>query len=174
MRRLLLPALAALALQAAGPAHAQRGGGDPEREPAEAEVRLPAYPKAGGLIEFAVSGVPRFRFFIDPASLALDTGSEVRYTLVARSPSGYDNVSYEGMRCGVNTFRVYAHGNDGRWAARPPERRDMESRSVQRWHYELHLNYFCPLGSAILSVEEGLDALRSRGHPAVRSTERAQ
>jgi len=168
-----LCSLAALAVQAAGPAGAQRRDQEPEQERPETEVRLPAYPKADGLIEFQVGGAGRFRFFIDPASLALESGGEVRYTLVARSPAGLDNVSYEGMRCRTNAYRVYAYGNDGRWSARRTDRRDIEPRSAQRWHGELQQFYFCPLNSAILSVDEGLDALRRRGHPAVRSTERA-
>jgi hypothetical protein len=174
LRRLLLCALAALAAQAAGPAGAQRRDEEPAQEALQAEVRLPAYPKADGLIEFQVSGAGSFRFFVDPASLTLESGGEVRYTLVARSPAGLDNVSYEGTRCGVGAIRVYARGNDGRWDARQSERRDVEPRSVQRWHFELRRSYFCPLGSVIVSVQEGLDALRRGGHPALRSTERAQ
>jgi len=162
-------------MQAAGPAGAQRRDEAPDQEPSEAEVRLPAYPRADGLIEFQPSGGARFRFFIDPASLALESGGEVRYTLVARSPAGLDNVSYEGMRCAAGAYKVYAHGNDGRWAAgRQSGWRRIEPRTVQRWHNELHSNYFCPLGAPVLSAGEALDALRGGGHPAaLRSTERA-
>jgi hypothetical protein len=174
LRRLLLCALAALAVQAAGPAGAQRRDEEPEQVRPEAEVRLPAYPKADGLIEFSVSGAVSFRFFIDPASVSLEPGGEVRYTLVGRSPSGVDNVSYEGIRCAAGAYRVYAHGNDGRWAAsRQSDWRRIEPRTVQRWHNELHSNYFCPPGAAVLSAGEALDALRGGGHPALRSTGRA-
>jgi hypothetical protein len=91
----------------------------------------------------------------------------VRYTLVARSPSGVSNVSFEGIRCSTNSYRVYALGNDGAWSAKESDWRPIEPRSVQRWHLELRSNYFCPGNVAIYSVAEGLNALRRGGHPAV-------
>jgi hypothetical protein len=187
LKRLLLPALAALAVLAAGTAGAQLGSHpgdrkgdfssnrDEDRNWRDIEVKLPAYPKADGLISFSVSDVPNFRFFIDAASISVESGGEVRYTLVARSPSGVDNVSYESVRCNPAGFRAYAQGYDGRWVLRPSERRDIEPRAVQRWHFDLHRYYFCPSGSgAILSVAEGLEALRNGGHPSIRSTQRAR
>ena len=132
----------------------------------EGDVKLPAYPKAEGMIEFFVSGATSFRFFIDPESVAPGPDSVVRYTLIARSPSGVSNVSYEGIRCDTNSFRVYALGNDGRWSARESEWRAIEPRSVQRWHLELRTQYFCPGRIAIHTAAEGVDALRRGGHPA--------
>jgi len=175
LRRLLLCALAVLAVQAAGGAGAQRMDAGQEAGRQEPEVALPAYPAADGLIEFAVGGAVSFRFFVDPASIALEPGGVVRYTLVARSPSGIVNVTHEGMRCIAGEYRVYAYGNDGRWSARPSDWRRIEPRTAQRWHNELHSNYFCPLAAAVLSVDEAVRALRRGGHPAaMRATERAQ
>jgi hypothetical protein len=171
LRWLLLPALAALAVQAAGQANVRKSDWELEQERRdwqESEVRLPAYPRTDGLIELYVSGATSFRFFIDPASLLLESGGVVRYTLVARSPSGVTNVSYEGIRCANGSYRVFALGNDGRWAARQSEWRQIEPRSVQRWHNELHSRYFCPSSGAIQSAEEGIDALRRGGHPGIR------
>ncbi len=138
-----------------------------KRDWKESEVRLPAYPRTEDLIEFFVSGATSFRFYIDPASLAPGPDGVIRYTLVARSPSGYANVSYEGIRCAANAYRIYALGNDGRWTPRETEWREIEPRSVQRWHLELRARYFCPVRMPIHTVAEGLDALRRGGHPAV-------
>jgi hypothetical protein len=91
----------------------------------------------------------------------------VRYTLVARSPGGVDNVSYEGMRCTTNSYRVYATGNDGRWTRKETEWREMEPKYINRWHLELRTNFFCPVRLPINSTAEGLDALRRGGHPSV-------
>ena len=164
-----MPALAAIAVQAAAQANVHRSDWELEherREWKEGEVKLPAYPKAEGLIEFFVSGASSFRFFIDPASVAPGPDGVVRYTLIARSPSGVSNVSYEGIRCNTNSFRVYALGNDGRWSVRESEWRDIEPRSVQRWHLELRTQYFCPGRVPIHTAAEGVDALRRGGHPA--------
>lgn len=143
-----------------------------EKEFREAQVKPPAYPKARGegLIPFFVSGASSFRFFIDPASLSVGADRVVRYTLVAISPSGYENVSYEGIRCtsGSSSSKVFAVGSDGHWKpASDSEWREITPRAVQRWHNELRGRYFCPAYVTIFSAEEGLDALRRGGHPSV-------
>jgi len=133
----------------------------------EAEARLPPYPGGEGLIEFFVSGASSFRFFIDPASLSVGADGVVRYTLVARSPSGVANISHEGIRCAAKAYKVFAFGNDGRWTAGGSDWREIEPKSVQRWHNELYGRYFCTNQLMIYSVAEGLDALHRGGHPSL-------
>ena len=137
----------------------------------EPEVALPA-PPSGGLIEFPVSTGTSFRFFIDPASLSVGADGTVRYVLVARSPAGVDNVSYEGIRCGVpGMVRVYAHGHSGRWTRNAASQwKEIEAKSIQRWHSVLRSAYFCPTRYPIQSAAEGIDALRRGGHPEVANT----
>jgi hypothetical protein len=136
------------------------------REWREGEVRLPAYPKRDDLIEFQVSAASDFRFFVDSASLSVGRDGVVRYTLVARSPTGAENVSHEGIRCHAGTYRIYAFGRgDGRWSERATDWRAIEPKSVQRWHNALWREYFCPQRVPIADAAEGLDALRRGGHP---------
>ena len=175
MRRLLPLLLAA----AAAPAAAQNTNQLPEpkgpvsdwereqreRNWQEREVKLPPPPKAESLIEFFPSATSSFRFFVDAASLSVSGDGVVRYTLVARSASGYENVSYEGIRCASNSFKIYAYANEAAWSRTQTEWRSIEPKSVQRWHNELRSRYFCPLRLPILSVAEGVDALRRGGHP---------
>jgi hypothetical protein len=141
------------------------------REFKDQEVTLPPPPRSG-LVEFFVSSASSFKFFIDPQSLSVGADGVVRYTLVARSSSGAETVSYEGMRCGVpGHYRVYAFGNAGAWSKNPnADWRPIEPKSIQRWHNVLSGQYFCPTRLAIQSVAEGLDALRRGGHPAVANT----
>ena len=136
----------------------------------DAEVTLPPPPK-GRLIEFFVTSASSFKFFIDPQSLWVGDGV-VRYTLVARSPSGAETVSYEGIRCGVpGHYVVYAFGSGGAWSRNSNVQwRPIEPKNIQRWHNVLAGQYFCPTRWSIQSVEEGLDALRRGGHPAVANT----
>lgn len=160
-------------MQAAAQANVEKSEWEKEQERRgwkEGEVKLPAFPGTEGLIEFPVVG-GRFRFFIDPASLAVGPDGVVRYTLVARSPSGFANISYEGIRCDTRSYKVFALGNDGRWTAKNTDWRRIESKSVQSWHYELRVNYFCPDRRPIETVAEGLDALRSGGHPKAKITQ---
>ncbi len=157
---------------AAGQATVPKSNWEEEQETRdfkEAEVALPPPPK-GELIEFFVSAASSFRFFIDPQSVSLGAGDVVRYTLVARSPSGAENVSYEGIRCSRPAlYRVYAFGNGGAWSKNTlTDWRPIEPRMVQRWHNELRSRYFCPNQAVISSAAEGVDALRRGGHPALR------
>ena len=146
-----------------------QGKGDWEREDdrrnwKEGVVTLPAAPKPENLIEFFPSSASSFRFFVDSASVSVADGV-VRYTLVARSASGYDNVSYEGLRCKEDSVRVYAYFEGGKWSRSESDWKPIEARSVQRWHNELRSRYFCPKHLSIMSAAEGVDALRRGGHP---------
>jgi hypothetical protein len=141
------------------------------REFKEADLALPP-PPGDGLIEFFVSSASSFRFFIDPKALSVGPDGVVRYTLVARSPSGVANVSYEGIRCGgQGLYRVYAFSDGGKWSRNPgAEWKTIEPKGVQRWHAVLRSNFFCPTRYSIQSAAEGIDALRRGGHPAVTNT----
>ena len=176
MRRLLACLLAgvagAAAAQNTNEPQVQGGKSDWEIEQErlnwrEVDVRPPPYPKDETLIEFRVSSDTRFRFFVDPASLTSGPDGVVRFTLVARSPSGYANVTYEGLRCVAKETKVYALGGEGRWTARESAWRLIEPRSFQRWHNELYAWYFCPNRMPIETAAEGVEALRRGGHPAV-------
>ena len=137
-----------------------------ERNWAEGEVKLPAYPKAADLVEFHVSAGTEFKFFIDRASLSVSPDGVVRYSLLARSPSGAENVTYEGIRCKSGVYKIYAYGRaGGGWVPRASEWRPIERKSVQRWHHALWREFFCPQTVPIYDVAEGLDALSRGGHP---------
>ena len=131
----------------------------------ETEMTLPPYPGEAGLIEFPVSSGATFRFFIDPASVSVTPDGVVRYTLVARSPSGVSNVSYEGIRCSTKSFKVFAQGAGGRWTPKDGEWREIQTRTIQRWHNVLYWEFLCPRHRAIQTAAEGVDALRRGGHP---------
>jgi hypothetical protein len=136
--------------------------------PSNDAVALPPYPAPKRLIEFYVAATSDFRFFVDPASLSVADGV-VRYTLVARSPAGAENVSFEGMRCNSAEVRIYALGRDGAWVPTAGAWRPIEPRAVQRWHNALLNEYFCPLKDPIANAQEGIDALQEGGHPLFRN-----
>ena len=92
----------------------------------------------------------------------------VRYTLVARSSSGAENVSYEGIRCRAGTYRVYALGSKSGapWSQRgASEWRPIEQKTLHRQHHALWREYFCPHRVPIVDAAEGADALARGGHP---------
>jgi hypothetical protein len=129
----------------------------------------PPFPRSENLAEFSVSPASGFRFFVDRTSLAVTKERIVRYVFVARSPSGVDNISYEGINCREGEYRIYAVGRpDGTWSGRPGEWRPISRQSVERWHNALRDEFFCPGGIAIGDAAEGLLALQRGGHPWTR------
>jgi hypothetical protein len=130
----------------------------------EEKMELPGFPVPERLIRFDAGPATAFRFYIDPASLKVGGDGVVRYSLVARSASGAENITYEGIRCRTRESRVYAVGRpEGTWSGRPGE-----WGPLRPWQAALSRDYFCPLRAPIRSAEEGLQALRQGGHPAIR------
>lgn len=150
--------LAALCVLVVSCGHVEKSDWEREHEarllPEEQAVALPPYPSRGELLEFSRRPTSEFRFFIDASSLSVADGI-VRYTLVARSAAGAENVSYEGMRCETGEVRIYAVGRDGGWSGKPGK-----WSSQRPWHRPLYREYFCPFKQPIRSRDEGLEALR--------------
>lgn len=127
----------------------------------ELEGKLPAYPKDENLAEFFVSAANSFRFFLDTTSISIGPDGVVRFTLVARSPSGASNVSYEGMRCKTGEYKAFAFGrSDGSWSIRPTTWRKVTRLSVHRWHEALLEDYVCTVRSTPLTVADIVRGLK--------------
>jgi len=144
--------------------------GEVEDEPPawqEAAVELPAFPSETGLQAFYVSATTPHKFFIDPATLSVGQDRVVRYVMVVRTAGGATNVSYEGMRCESRQYKIYATGRrDGTWIPSPrSEWRPIENKSTNRQHAALSRDFFCPVGNAIFTADEGRQALRLGKHP---------
>jgi hypothetical protein len=120
------------------------------------------------LVELQLEARSEFRYFVDAASLSVGDDRIVRYAIIARSPSGVENVSFEGLRC-PGDYRIYAVGAaGGGWSGRASSWRPVprDERVAQN---VLARRYFCPGRAAIRSAEEGVKALRAGGHPAALS-----
>jgi hypothetical protein len=135
----------------------------------EAEVALPAMPKADG-IELYVTAAATNRFFVDTASVSLGTDGVVRYVITVRSNAGASSINFEGIRCATHERRLYAFGRpDQSWSrAKTSNWTRISSVGANRYAYVLMREYLCPNGSAVRSAEEGVDALRRGGHPSVQ------
>ena len=155
---LLLPLAAS-----AQPLHIFGGDEDAEKkEFVEREVKLPPLPKEGNLLSFEPSAANNNRFFIDADSISIGDDGTVRYTLVVRSPSGAENISYEGIRCETTEQKFYAFGRrDGTWSnVRAPVWRKIQYKDVNRQYGVLYANYFCPDGSPIASAKDAINRFK--------------
>lgn len=147
---LLLSMVAIVALLCVSlPAQAQSGFeedfNDTGKTWQEIAIQLPAAPKPENLFEFYVSETATQSFAIDGKSVSVGNDGVVRYTLVSRSRSGAENISYEGIRCESFEKKLYAFGRpDGSWSR---SRRDQWERITgtisNRQHAALARDYFC-------------------------------
>jgi hypothetical protein len=107
-----------------------------------------------------------FRYFVDPATVSVGPDRIVRYVVVARSPSGVENVAFEGIRC-PGEYRIFALGRpDGQWGGQATAWRPVP-KDARLAENALSRRYFCPARRAIASSQEGVEALRAGGHPAL-------
>ena len=178
MRRLAALCLTALLGCSSGSAPVQsdwerQNEGLLAREDSDAPTgdKLPAFPRNENLTRFSVSPSSDFSFFVDRTSVSVGKDRIVRFVLVARSPSGVDNVSYEAINCRQAEFRIYAVGrSDGTWVSRRGEWRALR-QSGQRAQATLHSEFFCPGGIAVADASDGVRALERGGHPWARPQE---
>jgi len=129
-----------------------------EYEWAEERVELPAYPDKEKMvkIDFDRSG-QRFEFFIDPQTLTVGDDGVVRYVLMLRSPSGSENIMFEGIRCNKRDYKTFAYGT-AKETFRPltrPAWKEITKTSNSWFRHDLWKHYFC-------FDEERLDAAHTQ------------
>lgn len=133
----------------------------------ESDYTLPPFPQDENLAEFDVDGATNIRAYVDKTAIGTGTPDEVvRYVMVIRTSGGATNISYEGIRCATNEYRIYATGTQEKtWAmTRNSEWRKFKIHN--RPQRSLASYYFCPNFNPIRTPREGLDALRRGIHPA--------
>ena len=113
----------------------------------EAKVSYPAFPAAKSLLQFPTDWTSN-AIFVDRDTLTVGGDGVVRFALVVRSPSGAENVSFEGLRCATGERRVYAHGRRtgdvGSWVpARNSDWQPILDRRINRCYFEFWRDVFC-------------------------------
>ena len=159
-----LCALAVLTFAAGCAQPRQPAGEDLDGKPWESQkALLPSYPKEGSLAAFYVSPATPFAFFVDVASVSIGQGGVVRYTVIARSPSGATNISFEAIRCDTYERKVYAFARaDGTWVqARNSQWLPIGRRQANQ-QQALADDFFCA-PRRVQTTEEALQAL-ARGN----------
>jgi hypothetical protein len=82
----------------------------------EAEIKIPTAPPSKDLKPFYVSAITQLKFALDAPSITFGKDEVIRYVLVITTPSGGQQVSYEGIRCEKYEWRLYATmQKDGEW-----------------------------------------------------------
>lgn len=131
----------------------------------EMQTQLPpATPKDADLLPFAVSGASTYTFLIDRTSISKGTDDVFRYTVVARSPQGARNVTFEGIRCETRERKLYATGrDDGTWSrARNSAWQPIEEVGNNRQQAALMKEYFCPDGTSTTTIPQIIERMKAR------------
>ena len=127
----------------------------------ESVLSLPAYPQAADLAAFSVSPLSSFHYALDKTSISVEPGGLVRYAVVATSAQGAVNVSYEGIHCPTQEYKIYAIGMAGKWQlVRDPVWRSIQLRSPNSFRRTLMQDVLCPGGIAVTGATQALDNLR--------------
>ena len=134
-------------------AHAQYRTADPadENDPdaprfwEETEVKIPTAPPSKDLKPFYVSATTQLKFALDAPSIAFGKDEVIRYVVVITSPSGAQQVSYEGIRCEKYEWRLYATmQKDGAWHKTANSRwQVIKNTSYNSYHAALVKDAFC-------------------------------
>ena len=118
-----------------------------ERAPwKEQGIELPAYPDGEHFVGVPMQvGDSNMEMFVDEPSLNIGDDGVVRYVLMLRSPTGTENLFYEGIRCSTQEWRSYAYGSSaGSWQELGETPWDVISdRGVERYRLELYRHYLC-------------------------------
>ena len=129
----------------------------------EVALQLPATPSAENLIPFYVSPTATQTFALDEKSLSIGKDGVIRFTLVASSPSGAKNISYEGIRCETFEKKSYAFARaDGTWArSRRDQWEPIVRNAANRQHGTLATDFLCESKTIAGSRDTILQRLRS-------------
>jgi hypothetical protein len=141
--------------------------GDDDKDWVEVVPQTPSVPNDADLVPFYVSPATQFRFFVDTHSLSIGTDGVVHYTLIARSPQGAQNASFEGMRCTKRLYKVYAYLGPKGFDERPsPEWTRISEADANRQRASLYKDYFCVSGRPG-HVKDLVDALKTKPYDQI-------
>ena len=141
---------------------------------AEAEVALPPAPKPDDLLPFEPKAATGYRFFVDAQSIVISGDGVVHYTLVMRSASGAENITYEGLRCETYEQKVYAYGRrDGKWSpASSAQWQSVGTQDVFRQRRVLADDFFCRDNKMVKTRAEAIQRFKYPGPPTGGTTVR--
>jgi hypothetical protein len=150
------------------------GWDEPENSllPENDYVNLP--PKPENWLKFTSLRSIKHETAIDPGSISVGGDGITRYSLLIRT-AGADNVSFEGIRCATQEWKMYATGrDDGAWSRVPmPSWRRVEQTGLNAVRYTLYKEFVCdrdgvvPKNSAavVTKIKNDNDGLLSKRIP---------
>jgi len=128
----------------------------------EAEVKIPTAPPSKALKPFYVSATSKLNFALDAPSIVFGKDEVIRYVVVITTPSGAEQVSYEGIRCEKYEWRLYATmQKDGGWHKTANSRwQVIKNTGYNSYHAALVRDAFCDNAIPRRSAKEIIPLLK--------------
>jgi hypothetical protein len=111
----------------------------------EGKTTLPQNPpNKATTIPFYVSQTTIFQFAIDTDSILIASDGVTRYIVVITSPSGSQQIQYEGIRCDSYQWRLYGNYDNNKWRENPLSTwADIKSKVPNRYQAALASGALC-------------------------------
>jgi hypothetical protein len=121
-------------------------------------------PNKAATIPFYVSQGTVFKFSIDTDSILIGADGITRYIVIITSPSGSQQIQYEGIRCDSNQWRLYGTFDNGTWKENPlGSWNKIQSKVVNRYQDSLASWAFCNINSQEKNITAILKSLNPNG-----------
>lgn len=129
----------------------------------EGEIEFPAPPVQSNLLPLQGEAAATMRFAVDPNALSIGQDGVVRYTVVATSPGGARNVSYEGIRCKTFERRIYGYNHKDVWTkSRSSEWKRIVRGERNGYADTLALDFFCSGTTQVGKRDEIIARIRKK------------
>ena len=128
----------------------------------EAEIKIPTAPPSKDLKPFYVSATNQLKFALDAPSITFGKDEVIRYVVVITTPSGAQQVSYEGIRCEKYEWRLYGTmQSDGKWHKTSSSRwQVIRNTGYNSYHAALVRDAFCDNAIPRRSAKEIIPLLK--------------
>jgi hypothetical protein len=120
-------------------------------------------PNKSTLQPFYASRTTIFKFAVDTNSIAIGKDGVTRYIVVITSPSGGEQVQYEGIRCDTFQWRLYGTFDNNKWNENPlGSWAAIKANIPNRYQAALAQGAFCNLNSQETNLKNVLQSLNPK------------
>jgi len=131
----------------------------------ESPIDLPVLSPRSSFSQYQTRSQTGFTFYIDISSIEFGGDGVVRMSLLAISPKGSENITYEGFRCETRENKLYASSwaFDAKWMpAKRAKWRSVSPKTPNSYRSDLLEYYICD-GTLSILDERRLRALFKKG-----------
>jgi hypothetical protein len=130
----------------------------------ESVIDLPALSPKSSFTQYQTRSQTGFNFYVDVSSISFSADGVVRMSLLAISPKGSENITYEGFRCETKEYKLYAltWAFDANWLpTKGAKWRTISPTSPNSYRGDLLEYYIC--NGAMTLEESRLNTLLKNG-----------